>query len=162
LGSIAEGVVHHARSPVLVARGGAWPPERVVVGDDGSEDAGRAAGLALGIGDLYGADGVLVHAYHNPPEPIGGWSADDRCRLDEAAQREQEAADERAKSSDATSRAIPRSGRATPRYLCSWSPRRGTRRRLCSRWGAGGSARSGASGSAASPPTCCGPRVGLS
>ncbi|HET6885758.1 MAG TPA: universal stress protein [Rubrobacteraceae bacterium] len=96
LGSVAEGVVHHARFPVLVARGGAWPPERIVVGDDGSDDAGRAARLALGIGDLYGVEGVLVRAYHNPPEPIGGWSADDRRRLDEAAQREQEAADERA------------------------------------------------------------------
>lgn len=96
LGSVAEGVVHHARFPVLVARGGAWPPESVVVGDDGSEDAGRAAGLALGIGDLYGVDGVLVRAYHNPPEPIGGWSAHDRRRLDEAAQCEQEAVEERA------------------------------------------------------------------
>jgi nucleotide-binding universal stress UspA family protein len=96
VGSVAEGVVHHARFPVLVARAGAWPPERVVVGDDGSEDAGRAAGMALGIGDLYEAEGVLVRVYHNPPEPIGGWSADDRRRLDEAAQREQEAMDERA------------------------------------------------------------------
>ena len=43
-GSVAEGVVHHARFPVLVARGGAWPPERVVVGDDGSEDAGARPG----------------------------------------------------------------------------------------------------------------------
>jgi hypothetical protein len=37
-----------------------------------------------------------VRAYHNPPEPIGGWSAHDRRRLDKAAQREEEAADERA------------------------------------------------------------------
>jgi nucleotide-binding universal stress UspA family protein len=96
LGSVAEGVAHHVRFPVLVARGGEWPPERVVAGDDGSGDAGRAAGLALGIGDLYGSEGVLVRAYHNPPEPIGGWSADDRRRLDEARLREEEAVDERA------------------------------------------------------------------
>jgi nucleotide-binding universal stress UspA family protein len=94
LGSVAEGVVHHARFPVLVARGGFWPPERIIVGDDGSEDAWRTARLALGIGDLYGAEGVLVRAYHSPPEPIGGWSADDRRRLGEAAQREKEAVEE--------------------------------------------------------------------
>jgi nucleotide-binding universal stress UspA family protein len=98
VGSVAEGVVHHARFPVLVARGGegSWPPERIVVGDDGSDDASRAAGLALGIGELYGSKGVLVRAYHNPPEPIGGWIAEDRRRLDEAARREEESLDKRA------------------------------------------------------------------
>jgi hypothetical protein len=52
LGSVSEGVVHHASCPVLVLRGGdeAWPPKRVVIGDDGSEAAGRAASLAAGIG----------------------------------------------------------------------------------------------------------------
>src|SRR3712207_6305256 len=75
VGSVSEGVIHHARCPVLVIRGGdeAWPPERVVVGDDGSDDAGRAEELAAGIGKLFGAGGVLVRAYQNPPEPIGGW-----------------------------------------------------------------------------------------
>src|SRR5918995_91914 len=39
LGSVSEGVVHHATRPVLVMRGGvgAWSPERIVIGDDGSE-----------------------------------------------------------------------------------------------------------------------------
>src|SRR5215210_3255299 len=41
VGSVSEGVVHHARCPVLVVRGGeeAWPPERIVSGDDGSTSA---------------------------------------------------------------------------------------------------------------------------
>src|SRR5215216_612708 len=44
LGSVSEAVIHHSRLPVLVLRGeDAWPPERVIFGDDGSE-AARAAG----------------------------------------------------------------------------------------------------------------------
>ncbi len=147
LGSVAEGVVHHARFPVLVARGGAWPPERVVVGDDGSEDAGRAAGLAQGIGDLYGAEGVLVRAYHNPPEPHRRVERP----LPRAGSTRRRNANRRPWTSgrigsDASSRATPRSrsGRATPRSPCSWSPRRGAKREPCSPLAAGGSARSGA------------------
>ena len=34
---------------------------------------------------------MLVRAYGNPPEPIGGWSAEDRRKLDEARSREVEA-----------------------------------------------------------------------
>lgn len=85
LGSVSEGVVHHARVPVLVVRGGeeAWPPGRIVIGDDGSEAAGLAAEIALGIASLSGARGLLVRGYQNPPKPIGGWSARDRRRLDE-------------------------------------------------------------------------------
>jgi hypothetical protein len=35
LGRVCKDVVHHARGPVLVVRGGegAWPPERVIIGD---------------------------------------------------------------------------------------------------------------------------------
>ena len=69
LGSVSEGVVHHARVPVLVARGGAeaWPPGRVVIGDDGS-DAARAAGdLAIRLGGLFETSSVLVRAV---PEPV--------------------------------------------------------------------------------------------
>lgn len=60
LGSVSEGVVRHARCPVLVMRGGegAWPPERAVL-DDGSEEAGAAVELGATI---YGAKGVLVQS----------------------------------------------------------------------------------------------------
>jgi nucleotide-binding universal stress UspA family protein len=70
LGSVSEGVVHHAALPVLVLRGGegSWPPERVVIGDDGSEAAKRAGELALGIGDLFGGGSILVRAYPELPE----------------------------------------------------------------------------------------------
>jgi nucleotide-binding universal stress UspA family protein len=68
LGSVSEGVVHHADRPVLVLRGGAWPPERVVIGDDGSEAAKKAGELASSIGELFGARCLLVRAYPELPE----------------------------------------------------------------------------------------------
>ena len=65
MGSVSEGVVQHARCPVLVVCGDrdAWPPARVVIADDSSEDARRAGELAAGIGSLFGAEGVLVQVY---------------------------------------------------------------------------------------------------
>jgi nucleotide-binding universal stress UspA family protein len=92
VGSVSEGVVHHARCPVLVLRGGdeAWPPKRVVAGDDGSEGARRAEELAAGIAALFGVEMVLARAHRNPPDPIGGWSGRDRRRFDEARSKELE------------------------------------------------------------------------
>ena len=65
MGSVSEGVVHRARCPVLVVCGDGevWPPARVVISDDGSEDARKAGELAAGIGGLFGAEGVLVQVY---------------------------------------------------------------------------------------------------
>jgi nucleotide-binding universal stress UspA family protein len=65
MGSVSEGVVRHARWPVLVVcgDGDVWPPTRVVIADDGSEDARRAGELGAGIGGLFGAEGVLVQVY---------------------------------------------------------------------------------------------------
>src|SRR5918997_2020353 len=98
MGSVSEGVVHHARCPVLVVRGGeeAWPPQRIVIGDDGSGPARRAGELAAAFAKLVGAELTLVRAYKNPPEPIGGWSAQDRRELDEVLSRERQALEERA------------------------------------------------------------------
>lgn len=99
LGSVAEGIVYHARCPVLVVRGGdpAWPPARVVVGDDGSEDARAAARLAFGIGKLFEAGVLLVRAYPKQPE-----MDDEAAALDaggaagEAVAEEEQGRDERA------------------------------------------------------------------
>jgi nucleotide-binding universal stress UspA family protein len=97
-GSVAEDLVHGATCPVLIVRGGegAWPPARVVVGDDGSEAAERAGILAAEIASLYGVEVVLVRAYENPPKPVRGWSAQDRRELDEALSRRREDLDGRA------------------------------------------------------------------
>ncbi len=97
-GSVSEGLVRRASRPVLIVRGskGAWPPARVAVGDNGSEAAERADVLAAEIAGLIGAEVVLVRAYENPPELVGGWSAQDRRELDEALRRRREDLDERA------------------------------------------------------------------
>ena len=57
MGSVSEGVVHLATRPTLVVRGGerAWPPSKLIVGDDASEEARRAGELAMGIGKLFDA-----------------------------------------------------------------------------------------------------------
>ncbi len=59
LGSVSEEVVYRASRPTLVLRGGA-PPRRVVVGEDSSQQAKRAATAALSIGELFGAEAILV------------------------------------------------------------------------------------------------------
>jgi nucleotide-binding universal stress UspA family protein len=89
LGSVSEGVVHHATRPVLVMRGeeDAWPPERVVIGDDGSEAAERAGEMASSIGGLFGARAVLVRAYPELPEADRLGRALDPRAVDDALRR---------------------------------------------------------------------------
>jgi nucleotide-binding universal stress UspA family protein len=64
LGSHSEDIVHHAHRPVLVMRRGenVWPPARIVVGDDFSEDARKAVELAANLGKSFGARMLLLHA----------------------------------------------------------------------------------------------------
>jgi nucleotide-binding universal stress UspA family protein len=64
MGSQSEDIVHHAHRPVLVVRCGenVWPPARIAVGDDFSEDARKAAELAANLGKLFGARMLLLHA----------------------------------------------------------------------------------------------------
>lgn len=70
MGSQSEEIVHHAQIPVLVLRGGeeVWPPVRIVIGEDFSDDARKAGELAAGIGKLYGAGGLLVYSHPDLPE----------------------------------------------------------------------------------------------
>jgi nucleotide-binding universal stress UspA family protein len=70
LGSVSEGVVHHAPCPVIALRGGpgTWPPEEIVVGDDGSEVAKDAGELGARIAGLFDAKGLLVRVYPQLPE----------------------------------------------------------------------------------------------
>jgi nucleotide-binding universal stress UspA family protein len=98
MGSVSEGVVHHSRCPVLVVRGGeeAWPPGSIVVGDDGSGPARRAGELAIVVAKVIGAEATLVRAYENPPEPVGGRSAQDRRELDELLSAKRQELEERA------------------------------------------------------------------
>jgi nucleotide-binding universal stress UspA family protein len=70
LGSVSEAVIHHSRWPVLVLRGGedAWPPERVIFGDDGSEAARAAGDLGASLCGHHGARALVLHAYPRLPE----------------------------------------------------------------------------------------------
>src|SRR5215210_695407 len=70
IGSHSEEIVHRARVPVLVVRRGesAWPPERVIIGEDFSDDAREAGELAASIGALYGSQALLVYAHPDLPE----------------------------------------------------------------------------------------------
>ena len=70
LGSVSEAVIHHSRWPVLVLRGGedAWPPERVIFGDDGSEAARAAGDLGASLCGRHSARALVLHAYPRLPE----------------------------------------------------------------------------------------------
>ena len=70
LGSVSEAVIHHSDWPVLVLRGGedAWPPERVIFGDDGSEAARAAGDLGASLCGHHGAQALMLHAYPRLPE----------------------------------------------------------------------------------------------
>jgi nucleotide-binding universal stress UspA family protein len=98
LGSVSEGIVHHASIPVLVMRGGGegWPPTRVVIGDDGSEAAREAASLGVGIGRIFGAQGLILRAYPELPEMDLEGRALDARMVDDELRREQRKLEERA------------------------------------------------------------------
>jgi nucleotide-binding universal stress UspA family protein len=70
LGSVSEAVIHHSHWPVLMLRGGedAWPPERVIFGDDGSEAARAAGDLGATLCGHHGARALVLHAYPRLPE----------------------------------------------------------------------------------------------
>jgi nucleotide-binding universal stress UspA family protein len=70
LGSVSETVIHDSGWPVLVLRGGedAWPPERVIFGDDGSEAARAAGDLGASLCGHHGAQALMLRAYPRLPE----------------------------------------------------------------------------------------------
>lgn len=98
LGSVSEGVVHHANQPVLVMRGTqeAWPPGWIVIGDDDSEAARHAGELAATIGGLFGAWAEIVRAFPQLPEQDAEGRALDPRVVDDALSRAEKALRERA------------------------------------------------------------------
>jgi nucleotide-binding universal stress UspA family protein len=72
LGSVSEKVAYLTPCPVLVMRGGAraWPPQRVVVGEDRSEQAKRASEAALSIAKLVGAQEAILVRTTYPELPL--------------------------------------------------------------------------------------------
>jgi nucleotide-binding universal stress UspA family protein len=110
MGSVSDGIVHGAASPVLVMRGGerAWPPESIVVGDDGSEEAKRAGDLAASIGRLYDAKGHLVRTYPRLPEVDAEGRKLDARMVDDELRREQQELTSRAREIEDASGIRPR------------------------------------------------------
>lgn len=98
LGSVSQGVVHQASRPVLVLRGGdrAWPPARVVIGDDASPPARAAGELAARIGKLVGARGVVVRASPPLPRRAPGGRATDTSLADDVLRQTTRTLEERA------------------------------------------------------------------
>lgn len=98
MGSQSEEIVHHAQIPVLVLRGGekAWPPVRIVIGEDFSDDARKAGELAAGIGKLYGAGGLLVYSHPDLPELPPGEARSTVSDLMDIRGRDESMLDERA------------------------------------------------------------------
>ena len=98
LGSVSEGIVHNADCPVLVLRGGegAWPPERVVFGDDGSEAARAAGDLAAVLCRRHGTRGLVLHAYPQLPEVDAEGRESDPRMVDDELRRAEKALVERA------------------------------------------------------------------
>lgn len=88
LGSVSEGVVHAATCPVLVLRGGpdAWPPRWLVIGDDGSPTASRAATLAARLGQYFQSHAVLVHSTPDLPRAPYQTAAEQQQQRDTALQ----------------------------------------------------------------------------
>jgi nucleotide-binding universal stress UspA family protein len=78
MGSHSEEIVHHAHVPVLVVRRGhsAWPPSRVVIGEDFSDHAKKAGELAANIAGLYGSQVTLVYSHPDLPEVPPGDARD--------------------------------------------------------------------------------------
>ena len=108
LGSVSGGVVHGATCPVLVLRGGenAWPPNRIVVGDDGSEEAKGAGVLAARIGKMFDAGVLLVQAYSRLPETDAEGREFDARRVNDELRWEERVLEGRAAEITATSGAI--------------------------------------------------------
>lgn len=98
MGSQSEEIVHHSRGPVLVPRGAEhfWPPERIVVGEDFSDDARKAGELAAAIGNLYGAPGLLVYSHPDLPEIPPGEARSTVHNLIDMRERDEKMLDDRA------------------------------------------------------------------
>jgi nucleotide-binding universal stress UspA family protein len=79
MGSHSEEIVHRARLPVLVLRRATvWPPARLVIGDDNSEDAKKAGELAASLGELFGiSEALLMRTYPRLVEQASDVGASD-------------------------------------------------------------------------------------
>lgn len=98
LGHVADGVLHHVRTPVIIVRAAdrrspgldvaAPPPGRILVATDGSAAAQAAEESAVALARLVGANVTLFRAVHAPAGPSSPY-------IPHAAMLDREAAGER-------------------------------------------------------------------
>ena len=98
MGSQSEEIVHHAQIPVLVLRGAEpyWPPARLVIGEDFSDDARKAGEFAAAICGLYGAGGLLLYSHPDLPEVPPGEARSTATNLIDMRERDEQMLDDRA------------------------------------------------------------------
>jgi nucleotide-binding universal stress UspA family protein len=98
MGSQSEEIVHHAQVPVIVLTGAEdfWPPARIIIGEDFSDDARKAGELAAAISKLYGAEGLLVYSHPDLPEVPPGEARSAVQNLTEMRERDVSMLEERA------------------------------------------------------------------
>ena len=98
MGSQSEEIVHHAQVPVLVLTGAEdfWPPARIIIGEDFSDDARKAGELAAAISKLYGAEGLLVYSHPDLPEVPPGEARSAVQHLTEMRERDKSMLEDRA------------------------------------------------------------------
>jgi nucleotide-binding universal stress UspA family protein len=98
MGSQSEEIVHHAQVPVIVLTGAEdfWPPARIIIGEDFSDDARKAGELAAAISKLYGAEGLLVYSHPDLPEVPPGEARSAVQNLTQMRERDKSMLEERA------------------------------------------------------------------
>jgi nucleotide-binding universal stress UspA family protein len=99
MGSQSEEIVHHAQVPVLVLGGAdaSWPPKKIVIGEDYSDDARRAGELGTAIGKLYDATGLIVYSHPDLPEIPPGDTRSVVRNLVDMRERDEKMLDDRAR-----------------------------------------------------------------
>lgn len=86
LGSVADKVIRHARSPVIVVRAGgasSFKCERVLIATDGSDSSAPAISHGLKLAKAFGADVTALSVSDTGGGMVG--SAEDRARMADAA-----------------------------------------------------------------------------
>ena len=73
LGSVSDGVAHHAPCPVLIARGPATPFQRILLASDASPGAQKAASVAFALAKLLEASLTVLNVF----KPSGWFASTD-------------------------------------------------------------------------------------
>jgi nucleotide-binding universal stress UspA family protein len=90
LGSVGYAVAAHAGCPAVIVRGDrtAEPLDNIVVGYDGSEQAGRALEFAAQVAEAAGASLRIVGVWEDPSVTYGVTGSDDPSPIKDTAEKD--------------------------------------------------------------------------